>query len=1123
MSGWSELRRQARDWHYVIASDVDDLPPAATLLAKAEELTGVRRLGRPQDDALLDGAEACYDREGKRIFFSLALSADDAAFYVAHEYAHHKLHDLHSRCTAADVDTSTPAEPDVSVVGDSDAYSPKERAEAQANLFAREFLLPRDKLKQRCRDRPCDAEALASELGVPLGLVLQQMADALLLPDEPAARTARPIPPPDPSQKQAAEAPDEPHQVRAGPGTGKTRTLVARVKCLLDRGEDPASIVALTYSNASAADLALRLRAEIGDPAPAVWTGTFHAYGLELLRKYGEAIGLPLNPRLLDRSGSLFLLEELLPSLDLEHYLDLREPLLPLKAVTGAISRAKDQLVGPAEYARLAQAMLAVPDRAEAGAKAVEAARIYAAYQDTLQARGWVDFGDLIMRAHELLETDLDAVTAVRASVRHILVDEYQDMNRASALLLEKLVTPGKGPWVVGDVRQSIYRFRGASPLNMTGFVKDFPGANHTDLAVNYRSGGRIVRTFEAFGAKMSCAALAPDIALTPHRGEQAGTVHFSLAATFEAEAEGIARVIRQAQASSATFSDHVVLARSHTTLARIGAHLERAGIPSLYFGDFFEREEIRDLLCLLSVASEREGIGLLRVAQLDPYRVPVVDILAVFAWRKAQDVPMLTALRQLDAIGDISAAGRTGLDRLAADLAGVGWTTSPHALILRHLFCRDWVRHGKLGRETVAGQQARLAVYQLLQVAFNFRAAPEKDSKSAFLAHVRRLEILDEEKEFRQMPAAAAGIDAVRLMTVHASKGLEFPQVHLAALSPYYFPAPNRYDACPPPDGLVPADPLMGKDAEEDGLFFVALSRAEDGLSLSRALRYGGRSSPNPSRFLTSIAGHLPRSVLGDPDWVDEGRQPPGFGALALAVPTAEELSIRAIETYLECPRRYYYAHGLGLAERTSTSPYLGLISSVRATLSWASGTADQAVRAEGWPVEFDAHWQKIGPVDHVWASVYRASAEAMMGHALRITAGVSHDVRRRMTVAGQVVTARADSIVESDGAIVIQRLKAARLAKSETAKARYGALQAMVGADHPGVTVRFEHVSLVTGERRGAASKGDATAKSRAEIEDVLAGIAAGRFHPVTSDRRCPDCPYYFPCAAEGIPRTE
>ena len=1122
MSGWSELRRQARAWHYEIASDADDLPPAATLLARAEALTGVRRFARPAGDALLDGAEACYDREGKRIFYSESLSEDDAAFYVAHEYAHHKLHDLHSRCTADDIDSSTPAEPDMSVVGDSDAYSPKERAEAQANLFAREFLLPRDKLKLRCHGQPCDAAALARDLGVPLSLVLQQMADALLLPDELAAKKARAIPPPDPSQVKAAQAPDEPHQVRAGPGTGKTRTLVARVKWLLDRKEDPATIVALTYSNASAADLSSRLRSEIGDAAPAVWTGTFHAYGLELLRKYGEAIGLPLNPRLLDRSGSLFLLEELLPSLNLEHYLDLREPLLPLKAVTGAISRAKDQLVGPEEYMRLAQAMLENPDRAEAGAKAVEAARIYATYQDTLRARGWVDFGDLIMRAHELLGADPDAAAAVRAKAKHILVDEYQDMNRASALLLEKLVTPGKGPWVVGDVRQSIYRFRGASPLNMTCFAQDFPGAEHTDLAVNYRSGGRIIRTFESFGAKMSCADLAPDIALTPDRGEHSGSVTFGLAATFEAEAEGIARAIRQAQASGGSFKDHVVLARSHTTLARIGAHLERAGIPSLYFGDFFEREEIRDLLCLLSVAGEREGIGLLRVAQLDPYRVPVSDILSVFAWRKAQDVPMLTALRQLDQVGDISAVGRAGLEELAADLTDVGWRTSPHTLILRHLFCRDRVRHGKVGREDVAGQQARLAVYQLLQVAFNFRAAPEKDPKSALLAHVRRLEILDEEKEFRQMPAAAAGIVAVRLMTVHASKGLEFPQVHIAALSPYYFPAPNRYDACPPPDGLIPADPLMGKDAEEDGLFFVALSRARDELSLSRALRYGGRSSPNPSRFLAFIGAHLPRSVTGDPDWTDEGLQPPGFGALTLAVPTADELSIRAIETYLECPRRYYYAHGLGLAERTSTSPYLGLISSVRATLTWASGTADQTKRAEGWAAEFDAHWQKIGPADHIWANVYRASAEQMMGHALHVTAGKNHDVKRRMTVAGQIVTARADSIVENDGAIVIQRLKAARLAKSETAKARYGALQAMVGADYPGITVRFEHVSLVSGERRIATSKGDAAGKSRAEIEEVLAGIAAGRFHPVTNDRRCPDCPYYFACAAEGILRS-
>jgi len=1122
MSSWSEIRAQARAWHLGFAPDLDDLPTAATLLAAAEIGTGVRRMGRPPDDVLLDGGEACYDREGARIFYSEALSDEDAAFYVAHEYGHHRLHDLHSRCTAEDVNVSTPAEPESSVVGEADAYSPKERAEAQANLFAREFLLPRDKLRRRWSTGTCDADLLASELGLPLGLVLQQLADAILLPEEPPATAKPAAPPPDPSQQRAATVPPGPHQVRAGPGTGKTRTLIARVKWLIEQKEDPASIVALTYSNDSAADLGARLRREIGDLAPMVWTGTFHAYGLELLRKYGEAIGLSLNPKPYDRSDSLFLLEQLLPSLELEHYLDLREPLLPLKAVVNAISRAKDQLATPADYARMAEAMRQDPAQVEAGAKAAEVARIYKLYQEALRARGAIDFGDMIMRAYELLDEHPEIAVEIRTGAAHILVDEYQDMNRASALFLKLLVTPGRGPWVVGDIRQSIYRFRGASPLNMTGFKGDFPGAGDTDLEINYRSGGRIVRTFEAFGAQMGGGKLPAMPQLEPKKGKDTGRVSFGLAATFEAEAEGIARAIRGAKEQGGTYREHVVLARSHTILARLTAHLERAGIPSLYFGDFFERDEIRDLLCLLSVASEKEGMGLLRIAQAEPYRVPLQDIVALCDWRRQQDISMRAALTRLDEVEALSPAGRQGLALLAEDLGDVVWTTSPHTMILRHLFCRGRIRCGPLSRNNVAGQQARLAAYQLLQITFDHRAAPDKDPKSAFLAHVRRLEILDEEKEFRRMPAAAAGIDAVRLMTVHGSKGLEFPNVYIAALSPYYFPAPNRYDACPPPVGLIPDDPLMGKDAEEDGLFFVALSRAEETLTLSRALRYQSRSSPNPSRLLAPISNHLSRSTVGTPDWVEEGVGPRTFPALQPLRPVPDELPMRAIETYQDCPRQYYYSYALGLSAWPQSSPYLGLISSVRATLSWARDVPDQEERAQGWRTQFDLHWQTLGPVDSPWADVYRSSGVQMTARAMQVTEGANHEVGRRMTVAGQIVTARADSIIAADGGLVILRLKAARLAKKESSKVRYGAMVAMVAADHPGLTVWFEHVSLVDGERRPDIVKTEAAAKACSDIEAALSRIRDGQFPPKPNDRRCPGCPYYFSCPAEGLLRA-
>lgn len=1086
------------------------LPTAATLLAAAQAASKVHVIPVAADDVLLDGGEACYDPEGPRILISKALSPAAAAFHLAHEFAHHRLHDHGGGCHAEDVDPLTPAEPKSSPVGDDDSYSPKQRREAQANVFARELLLPRDKLRVLCTAERPTSVALAGVLGLEPQLVAQQMADALLLPDDPPPRPARPPTPPDTSQLEAIKASDGPRQVRAGPGAGKTRALVGRIARLVDEGVPASSILALTYSNDSAEDLARRITEEVGPDAPAVWCSTFHAFGQELLRRYGAEIGLPAV-KLRDRADSLFLLEGALSQLTLDHYLDLQEPLRALRAVLNAISRAKDEMCGPNRYRELAAA---IPD-AEARTRALEVAHIYEVYEAALRADGAVDFGDLIVRAVELLAGREDIRALVRAEWPHVLVDEYQDMNRASAALVELLVEPGKGPWVVGDVRQAIYRFRGASPRNMSRFGEQFPGAKTTDLTVNYRSGGRIVRLFETFGAGMDAKPFAAKAPLIPHRGTDTGEVDYHVATTREAEADGIACDIRAASPTGG-FHRHAVLARTHGVLAALAAHFERTGIPALYFGDFFERDEVRDLLSLLSIAGERDGVGLLRVAQATRYAAPVPDILAVVAFRQAHDIAMLAALRRLDEI-ELSPEGRIGLQRLVADLHGVGFVTTPHALLSAHLFDAGAVHAPPFAGGDVAAQQRRLAAYQLLQLAFDFRPRPGQDPKRAFLDHVRRLEVLEEEKELRRLPAAAAGIDAVRLMTVHAAKGLEFPVVHLPSLSPSFFPAPGRADPCPPPPGMIPEDPLMSPKAEEDSLFFVALSRAEDRLVLSRALRYGGWSRPKGSPLLAPVAHLLPAGRDAPPSWTQPGPPPAPFSALRAPEAPPTVLSVTALEDYLRCPRRYYYAETLGLARRASPSPFLSFHAVLRGGIGWLRETP--AAERGGLQAHLDAAWEDTRLGQDPAAGHYRAASTRMLARAAAAMDGAPLEVERSLEVAGVRITARADHIQVSKTGVVIQRLKAGRLARSgESPKARYGVLQATVARDE-GAGVRLEHVSLVTGEVSEATLPPDKLQKALGDAAAGLEGIAAGHFDPVRNARNCPTCPFFFICPTDGL----
>lgn len=1117
MSIWVEIRLQARKRHLELCKGAEGLVPASELLAAAELATGIKVSPRTASDPLLDGAEAVYRPEQRRIYYSESTAPAVAAFHIAHEFAHHWLDDLVSNCRDDDLDVFTPAEPEMSLVGEPDAYSPKERIEAQANLFAREFLLPRPKLAARWAVDATGASEIAGELGLPRSLVLQQLADALLLPVEDI-ETPEPEEPtePDSSQTEAIEAPLAPIRVCAGPGTGKSTTLIGRAKYLVDRGADPRSIVVLTFSNNAAQDLAYRLRRAIKERATGIWVGTFHAFGLELLRKYSVEAGFAEAPRLLDRTGSLMLLEDLLPQLELSHYLDLVDPIRGLRPILKLISRAKDELVSPDAYRQLASAMARSSDENERehAQRAFEVARAYAVYEVALRERGCVDFGGLLSRPVELFAAHPEVRDAVRREHKHVLVDEYQDMNRASGILLTELVTPGTGPWVVGDVRQSIYRFRGASPSNMARFVEDFRNGITKYLAVNYRSGGRLIRTFEAFGKDMATGDVSVPPKLKAERGESAGEVTFDVAATPDAEAEGIAQSILRSLSNGRRFRDHAVLARSHRTLARLSCHLERSGVPCLYFGDYFERAEVRDLLSALSVVAERRGIGLYRVAHFPQYNVPVADVQAFFRWRREQNISMLKALSRLPDVPDLSDVGRARLGELATDVSDVTYKMGPHQFLLEFLFRRGGQNELFAGDKSIAAQQRRLAVYQLFQIAFTFRSRPSDDPKQAFLEHVRRLEILDEEKELRHLPAAAGGIDAVRLMTVHASKGLEFPDVHLPSLTSRHFPV-NRTDPDPPPPGLVSNDPLMSREAEEESLFFVALSRPEDGLHLSRAVAYGGGSWANvkPSPYLWRIAKHLPKSPDAGPNWIHSGR--PMEGEPPLPGPEKRESwPARAIETYLECPRRFYYDEVIDLGGSASSTPYLQFQSALHNTLAWLRGAALTEERKASLPAQLASDWEKFGPRGHAFESIYRAAAEQMLATALTLMQGSNLPVELSIDNGNVVVTSHADQIsIEPDG-IVIRRFKAGKLAKGEKGKLRHALMQVATQKQHPRQNVHFEHVSLVSGERRRQKFTPRALADEIAKLKTAFQDIEAGHFEPQPDDFRCPRCPYFFIC---------
>ena len=320
-------------------------------------------------------------------------------------------------------------------------------------------------------------------------------------------------------------------------------------------------------------------------------------------------------------------------------------------------------------------------------------------------------------------------------------------------------------------------------------------------------------------------------------------------------------------------------------------------------------------------------------------------------------------------------------------------------------------------------------------------------DPKRAFLDHVRRLELLDEEKQLRGLPAAASGIDAVRLMTVHASKGLQFPIVHIPQLTSRHFPF-NRKDQYTLPPKLLNTSILMTRAAEEEALFFVALSRARDELHLSRAIDNGGGSYKNcsPSPFLDRIRAHTAGAGNSAASWTNEGSLPTGAVEDLPPPPPRSSWPAQAIETYLECPRKFYYSEVLNLRPREGRNPFLKTSAALRSSIEWLQKTASAEERASGLGQQFLADWAVKGPQGHALEALYQQAAQQMLQTAAALMQGTILPLDLSLSVAGGVtVTVRADHIASNGGKIVIQRLKQGRLAKSgESAKMRYFVLQA-------------------------------------------------------------------------------
>jgi DNA helicase II / ATP-dependent DNA helicase PcrA len=1128
MDAFEPIREAARKLHNTVVGNGAQASVPMALIAGAIHELGLELFWLPSDDPALKGSRAVFDEQTGAICCEDEGNDAERAALVAHEVGHAALHSARTECSTDDVDTSQSTEVVPVGLQRIEDYGSHERRELQANVFGREFLLPRDNARNLYLTERLTAAEIADRGGLPKDLVRQQLLDSLLLPnipsrEKPRARRHQT----DESQDRAAAHSGSAFQLQAGPGTGKTSTVAKKVVKLIEDGVDPASILILTFSNRAAGELAERIAAAVPDHSGRIWIGTFHAFGLDLLRRYHDRLGLPPDPQLFDRSDAIEVLEEILPTLPLVHYRNLWDPTLVLRDIVTAISRAKDELVLPERYKFLAEAMKArATDEAtrQAAEKASEVAAVYALYEEELAQRGAVDFGDLIMRPTLLLEQDERVRLAVQLRHRHVLVDEYQDVNRASARLLRAVAGNGSRLWVVGDSRQSIYRFRGASSTNMAAFESEYAEAAVDKLEVNYRSSEEIVNILETVASHLGASRGMLPLALTAARGSCGIKPQIRRFDTVDEEAEGIAASVVELLNKGIPYRDQTVLCRSNARLNDVSSALELRGIPVLHLGSFFEREEIRDLLSLLALAVDSLGDGLTRAASMPRYDVPLQDVLlATQLMRETPD----TAAAKLGKVvmdGTFSEQGRRGLTRLSEDLDGLERNVTPWELLTTYLLDRSDLIQTLLEDETPAAWMRAVAIWQFLNFARDRRPAAPGLPIRRMLDRIRQLVLLAEERDLRHVPAAALEIDAVRLMTVHGSKGLEFQAVHVPGLTVSSFPSSNRGQRCPAPDGMVEEnlssvdEMKRAHELEEECLFFVALSRAQTHLRLYLNRKQANGNNRNPSPFLDWLPTGLYEEINSPPRLpLPENSIQPRL--IEVFLPETWQITDALLKTYERCPRRFFYTHILGLGGARKPTAFTQTHDCIYRLIEWLTEQrVDSDPDETSAEAEFEKIWQAFGPTEHAYASDYRVLAVRLVRTLVQLGAG--RRFKRSEPLAVELATGRV--FVEPDelaqlpnGTMVLRRIRTGRKRKDEYDRLEY-TLYHLAGRNQFGANYQVEALHLTDEQLEPAEVSNRKIDSRQSKAVGMLEQIAAGSFPPKVDAVTCPRCPHFFICAA-------
>ena len=680
-------------------------------------------------------------------------------------------------------------------------------------------------------------------------------------------------------QKAAVSCVDGPVLIVAGAGSGKTRVLTSRIAYILARGCEPSRILALTFTKKAASEMKERIALMVGErSARRLYMGTFHSVFIRFLREFAESLGYPASFTIYDTSDSISAIKTCLKELQLD------DKVYKPKDVLSRISMAKNNLVTASAYRRNPTAL-----QNDAAAKKPRICDIYDLYAARCKQAGVMDFDDILLNMNILLRDNPAALESIAGRFEYIMVDEYQDTNFSQYLILKKLSQFHKNICVVGDDSQSIYAFRGAKIENILNFKKDYPDHHIFRLEQNYRSTRVIVDAANSLIARNSARIPKECYSM----GEQGEKIRLIQAYTEQEEALLIASsIVSRIHAESAQYQDFAILYRTNAQSRALEEALRKRNLPYvIYSGNsFFERAEVKDMMAYMKLAVNlNDDESFRRIVNKPARGIGDTSMTALAAAASAHGVSLLQAAyaEDLENFGLKNAAAQKirVFCEMMKKFCNLGQKEDAHKVAMSLALESGLLMFYK-SDTSIEGQSRTANVEELLNGVKNYIEERQHEmfeemqaegivgegvelteadmpvtTLGDYLENVSLLSAVDLEDD-------EEGANKVTLMTVHSSKGLEFPYVYVAGMEENIFPS----------GGFLASESEI---EEERRLFYVAMTRAKKAVSFSFAqtrTRNGKHEANSPSRFVKEVDPQYvanPLTAIVD----DDDRPVQGFG----------------------------------------------------------------------------------------------------------------------------------------------------------------------------------------------------------------------------------------------------